>query len=313
MWGTDDVLHGTVAKETAVCPARATLPPWPSLRRAVAPCWPPSTPTARPCAIWALGQPRPYLELKGPGFLWNHEDEAPLGPWSPDGRHLGAWQLLPSGSGESLPVAWAVMGGVEVLAPKPRRARFSLFAWSPDGGRAVTLEGGIARVWGLPRGGAGRRPGKSPGRRMANGALQPSPAGSGEPAVLARDGGTVRYLGHLGGAVGAVAWSRDNRRLATAAADHTIKLWDRDTGRLLRTLPCPGPAPVCAWRGRRTTGGCSARPSTATTCASSPGTRTAAPTPSSPSAAWPTSPNRPTGRVRWAPPASARTARPWLP
>jgi eukaryotic-like serine/threonine-protein kinase len=246
VWTTDSVLSSMPAKEAQVCTGSGN---------ASALAFAPNTPGWSLATLdadggtlrtWIQGNAHAVLELKSPGFLWNHEDQAPIGPWSPDGRHLWAWRLLPSGSGESMAVVWASGGGGEVLAPKPRSDPFSLFAWAPDGGRTLTLEGGVARVWEVPAPQPfvyGEVVWSPDGERV----LQPLLANNGEPKVIGRDGGTVPYLGHHGGAVGAVAWSRDGRRLATAAADRTIKIWDRDSGRLLRTIPCPDPVWRLAW------------------------------------------------------------------
>jgi WD40 repeat protein len=150
--------------------------------------------------------------------------------------------MLTAGGDEALPVAWTEPGDRVVLAPKPRAGRFTVFRWAPDGGRAVTLEDGVARVWQLPE------PLPSVGGEVAwspDGGRFVAPEPNGESvAVTDLGGGMVRYFGHQGGPVGGVAWSREGHRLATASADHTVKVWDRDSGRLLRSFLCPGRDPV---------------------------------------------------------------------
>jgi WD40 repeat protein len=203
----------------------------------------------RTLRTYVPGDTTARAEIRTPGFLWQH-DRPDGSPWSPDGRHLWAWAALASGSGESLPVAWTTGGDREVLAPKPRAGQFALFHWSPDGRRVVTMEEGVARVWDLP---------EPPPAVAAEGAWSPDgqhfaglSAGN-EMSVTVTDlaGRALHYGDHQGGAVGAVAWSRGPgpRRLATAAADRSVKVWDADSGRLLRSFPCPGLSPVVrlAW------------------------------------------------------------------
>jgi WD40 repeat protein len=246
LWDVTDIMNGTAPKETQICAGSGSASALAFAPAARGPLLAALDVGGKTLRYWVPGQARPSLELKKPGFQWGAEGEAALGPWSPDGAHLWAWTALPSGSGESLPVAWAAAGGVEVLAPKPRVSRFSLFAWAPDGKRALTLEDGTARVWALPETPPAAPAGATwapDGERV----LRLRAPGEPWPAVVRRDGATVPYVDHAGGAVGAVAWSRDGRRLATASADRSIKVWDRDSGRLLRSIPCPAAVWRLAW------------------------------------------------------------------
>ncbi|HEX5268979.1 MAG TPA: hypothetical protein VFW33_00765, partial [Gemmataceae bacterium] len=246
IWDSAEVLSAATPKEVSTCAgsggaAALAFAPSPAGRSLAT-----LDADRRTLRTWSAGKPQAVNELKSPGFLWDPEDPRPerAGPWSPDATQLWSWTALPSGGDESLPVAWSVRGG-EALAPKPRFNRFTLFAWAPDGGRALTLEDGTARVWDLPRwlpAVSGEVAWAPDGEHV----LRPTAPAAPWPAVIPLGGAPVPYLGHNGGPVGAVAWSRDGRRLATAAADRTVKVWDRDTGRLLRSIPCPGPDPV--WR-----------------------------------------------------------------
>jgi WD40 repeat protein len=246
LWDVTDVASGTAPKEMQALAGSGAAAAVAFAPGAFGPALATLDADARTLRVWDVGTPRPVTEVKSPTFVWDPEQfAAGAAPWSPDGRHLWSWTALPSGSGELMPAAWAARGGGEVLAPKPRAVRFALFAWAPDGGRVLTLEEGTARVWDLPRAlpvVAGEAAWAPDGER----ALRLGQPGEPWPSVVRRDGTTVPYMGHNGGPVGAVAWSRDGRRLATAAADRTVKVWDRETGRLLRAIPCPGPDPV--WR-----------------------------------------------------------------
>jgi RNA polymerase sigma factor (sigma-70 family) len=97
---------------------------------------------------------------------------------------------------------------------------------------ALTLAGGVWLAWGgtaSPPPAAAIEPGKAADREAAaalDAQGDPLPAGA-----LARFG-TVRF--RHGGPVEALSLSADGKRLATGADDGTIRLWDVQTGKLLR-------------------------------------------------------------------------------
>jgi WD40 repeat protein len=46
-----------------------------------------------------------------------------------------------------------------------------------------------------------------------------------------------------------VAVSADGRRAVSASDDHTLKVWNVETGALISTFTCDGPANCCAFTG----------------------------------------------------------------
>jgi WD40 repeat protein len=65
--------------------------------------------------------------------------------------------------------------------------------------------------------------------------------------LLAQSRQQVTRLRAHRGAVAAVAWRPDGARFATAGRDHTVRIWERATGALLRTLRAPRGMLAVAW------------------------------------------------------------------
>jgi WD40 repeat protein len=166
---------------------------------------------------------QPLCQLKGLGISLLAE------PWSPDGYHLLGKARNSATSVTPVLKVWSALTGEEILTLKPRERDEDAAVWSPDARRLATLEGGTVKVWALPR--------KLPtvaegiwspdGQRVASvnkelGTIEVRDASTGAVGVI--------YTAHAGGPVGAVAWDREGKRLATASADYTVKVWDSATG-----------------------------------------------------------------------------------
>ena len=222
---------------------------------------PPSCLGQRATELQALAQGLPDV-AEAQRVLAHHatrllkHDQSPVDAiaWSPDGRHLASMgsrtiQLWDGGSGACL----------RQLAPAA--GRFNTMAWSPDGRllaaevEAISSTHGVAnRIWiwetdggrclqilsdvGQPRTmrwlGDGQHLAYG-GVRRSNTIQVWSATANGCTPILT---GHPWHDNHL-------AWSLDDRHLASAARDGTIALWDLASGARSHTLP--GQAkPICA-------------------------------------------------------------------
>ena len=83
-------------------------------------------------------------------------------------------------------------------------------------------------------------------RGCRSGACPLAPAAASRPASLPAPE-LVRTLEGHSAAVSGVAVTPDGKRAVSASDDNTLKVWDLETGRALRTLE--GPLSGCHWRG----------------------------------------------------------------
>jgi WD40 repeat protein len=184
--------------------------------------------------VWTVAGGMPLGWRVEAAALWWRPDV-----WSPDGRHLWAYVRTSAASPEMVPRVWSAATGGEVLTLKPRSRPFDAVSWSPDGRRLGTLENGAARVWEPPEPlpPTARGVWSPDGTRLAGAADEGYPGEGLVRVTDVRTGEAAVWAGHRGGPVGALALSRDGRRVATAAADRTVKVWDAAGGAEQRTLP----------------------------------------------------------------------------
>src|SRR5262249_18422399 len=169
--------------------------------------------------VWSVAG-KEITSIKSLGFRWRPD------VWSPDGQYVWAVAKMTETTRE-LPHVWNAVTGEQVLALKPRARPFTAVVWSPDETHPAiaTLEDGVVRIWEPPGKLNALRPGTwSPdGRYLAQ--IDPLLVGPGEVRLLDTQTGQSRSLKpQLGGPLGTAAWSRDGTRIATAAADQTIRV-----------------------------------------------------------------------------------------
>lgn len=123
--------------------------------------------------------------------------------WSPDGK------LIASAGDDNTVQIWDLATGNRIFIYRDHTDCATAVAWSPDGKRIASGSNDrTVRVW---------DPGKETKQNIFTYLLSPYRS-------------NYMYRHHRG-RINAVVWSSDNRRVASASADRTVRVWDATTGR----------------------------------------------------------------------------------
>jgi WD40 repeat protein len=162
--------------------------------------------------------------------------------WSPDAKRLALGTAKPGAI-----FLWTVGADKQATTlQSPEGSPVSALAWSPDG-TALASADAVVRIWNVaakkvvqtlrPSGTTAVVAWSPTGRYVATG-------GTENGALRLWDPKTEKPLHELKGLVGSareLLWMADGKTLAARGSDRALRLWDADSGALLRTLNPPTP------------------------------------------------------------------------
>ncbi len=146
--------------------------------------------------------------------------------WSPDGTNIATVDDV---SATGTIIIWNAQNGKIEYTNKHDDA--NLLAWSPDGSRIANDSGSNVIVWQVG---------------PSTHAVPPAPPPV-KSAQITHGTGTLLMSYHLHGAVKAVAWSPDNKKLAAGDASGLITIWDSVTHKVIQQISGSGPILSLAW------------------------------------------------------------------
>jgi RNA polymerase sigma factor (sigma-70 family) len=150
-----------------------------------------------------------------------HTDAVPGMALSPDGK-----LAVSTGRSESSPRVWDVATGKELRRAGVHSSWVWDVAFTPDGKRALSCGVDGLRLWDVA---TGKEVRNFPGQRRQAEQSRLLPAGI--PRAAVQDGRP--FTGHSM-QVYRVALSADGKRALSGSQDHTVRLWDLETGKELR-------------------------------------------------------------------------------
>ncbi len=196
--------------------------------------------------LWDIDTGRELRTFRDPGLF-----ACMCVAFSPDGRFLAA-----GNSGGALTL-WDTASGREVFQRTRQVSPIRRMAFSPDGRRIASVGGSDGRVtiWDASSGRVllslhGHKPEiwgvafRSDGEQLASAGANMVRVWDATRREELPEPGLSILRGHSEH-VGAVSFSEDSRRIATASWDRTVRVWDPSDGSLVQTLTGPDGALSC--------------------------------------------------------------------